>query len=215
MAEPLRLDETLSRLFEANLRWYEALGRVSADYVRAVTGILTDTTLSKAAAAASASAPARPAPPPAQTATLVLEAEAGQLAQGIFMVENRLTRQVSASVVTSVFVDPEQRQVWPTIRVQPGNLTLDPGGRALVQLSALVDEALGEGVRYTGQVSVPGLSDAPIPVVLRRRSTPATRPTASDTAPPQAGDHERPGGNTPPVKAATRTRRARQRPAIK
>jgi hypothetical protein len=211
MAEPLRLDETISRLFEANLRWYEALGRVSADYVRAVSRILTDTAMARTSAAPSVSAPARPVQPAAQAATLVLEAENGQLAKGMFMVENRLGRQVSASVVTSAFTDPEQRQVWPTIRVQPGNMTLDPGGRALVQITALVNEALGENIRYAGHISVPGLSDTPIPVALRRLPTFAPPPSSSESASSTANDLETPDAGAPAVNAPKRRRTARRR----
>ena len=211
MAEPLRLDETISRLFEANLRWYEALGRVSADYVRAVSRILTDTAVSRTSATTPAAAPARPAQPAAQAATLVLEAETGQLAKGMFMVENRLGRQVSASVVTSAFVDPDQRQVWPTIRVQPGNVTLDPGGRALVQITALADETLGENIRYAGHISVPGLSDAPIPVVLRRLAASAPSTSAGETASSAADDRETPDAGAPAAKVSKRRRTARRR----
>jgi len=211
MAEQLRLDETISRLFEANLRWYEALGRVSADYVRAVSRILTDTAVSRIPGASPA--PARAAQPAAQAATLVLEAETGQLARGMFMVENRLGRQVSATVVTSAFVDPEQRQVWPTIRVQPGNLTLDPGGRALVQITALADDTLGENIRYAGHISVPGLSDAPIPVVLRRLPISAPAPSSTVNAPSAADDRETPEAGAPAAKVTRRRRTGRRRPA--
>jgi hypothetical protein len=133
-----------------------------------------------AAAATAAPAPPRPAtasPTPSPVA-LVLEAEAGQVAQGVVMVENRLSRRVSATVVTSAFSSGTGEEIWPTLRVQPGTIDLEPGGRTLVQVGALVDERLETGMRYRGQVTVPGLSDTPIPVVLQRRPSQTAAPAA-------------------------------------
>jgi len=176
MADRPGFDDTLKRVFDANLRCYEGLSRVTADYLQALARVWTEAGASVIGSAASAAvrpAAAPPAPPPAappSPVALVLEAESGQIAQVVVMVENKLHRQVSATVVTSPFSSRVGEEIRPTLRVQPGTITLEPGGRALVQISALVDDRLESGVRYRGEVTVPGLSDTPIPVMLRRRS---------------------------------------------
>ena len=192
MAERIRFDDTIKRVFDANLQAYEGLSRVTAEYLQALARVWVDagtTVLSRATAAPSPAAPSSGAASPASAPTpspiaLVLEAEAGQVAQGVVMVENRLARRVSATVVTSAFSSGGGDEIRPTLRVQPGTVTLEPGGRALVQVGALVDERLAAGVRYQGSLTVPGLSDTPIPVVLQRR---APQPAEPVTAPAAAG----------------------------
>jgi len=187
MAERLRFDDTLKRVFDANLQCYEGLSRVTAEYLQTLARVWMEagtSVLGRAATAATAApAPPRPAtaPPTPSPVALVLEAEAGHVAQGVVMVENRLLRRVSATVVTSAFSSGAGEEIWPTLRVQPGTIDLEPGGRALVQVGALVDERLETGMRYRGQVTVPGLSDTPIPVVLQRRPSQTVAP-----APPPA-----------------------------
>jgi len=195
MAEPIRFDETLRRLFEANLRCVEALGRAGADYIQSLSRVWRDAGLPGFPVRSAPLPPpqARPAPT-ASAATLLLEAAAGELAQGVFMVENRLARAGSASVVTSAFAGESGAEVWPTMRVQPGEIRLEPGARTLVQISALIDERLDTGVRYRGHVSVPGLSDTPIPIVVRRRFSPAV--------PPARHAEILPTSTVPPVAAA-------------
>jgi len=181
MAERLRVEDTVKRVLDANLHCYEGLARVTAEYVQALGRVWIDAfapALGRVAASATA-APQSSAPPAPPSAALVLEAEAGQIAQGVVMVENRLPRRVSATVITSAFSSGAGEDIWPSLRVQPGTITLEPGARALVQIGALVDDRLIAGVQYRGQVTVPGLSDTPIPVVLLRRpSEPGAPPVA-------------------------------------
>jgi hypothetical protein len=177
MAESIRASETIKRMFDANLRYYEALSRVTTDYIRALTSALSDSGVSTPWVPTPTPTAAKESLPPSRAA-LVLEAEAGQLAQGVFMVDNRLSRVVTATVTTSAFATADGHPVWPTLRVQPGTVTLQPGARALVQIAALIDDALVVGTSYQGEVSVSGLSDTPIPVVLRRL------PSSSQPSPP-------------------------------
>jgi hypothetical protein len=202
MADPIRFDDTLKRVFDANLQAYEGLSRVMADYVQTLarvwmeagTSVLGRAAAAPASAARSASASAPPPPraasavpqPPSPVA-LVLEAKAGEVAQGVVMVENRLPRRVTATVVTSAFSNEAGEEIWPTLRVQPGTVDLEPGARTLVQIGALVDDRLEAGVRYRGQVTVPDLSDTPIPVVLQRTPTGAV-PTSAPPEPVQSAE---------------------------
>lgn len=173
MADKLPFDEPLRRAVDANMKYYEALGRVTQDYWKAIFGILRELPVrfgsaqpSSARQAPASSTPAAPVTAP----TLVLEAEAGGEAQGMFLVENRLSRVVSTAVVVSAFTNPSGRAVQPTMRIEPGVITLPPGGRTLVQIYTTLDDTLETDVPYRGELNVPGLSESGIPVLLRRKA---------------------------------------------
>jgi hypothetical protein len=178
MPDKLSIEEPVRRALDANLRYYRALGEVTQEYVQALLGVWRDLpirlsslgSLGSPPVAASAATGTR-GTPSGGTAILVLEAEAGQEAESVFMVENRLPRQVSTTVVTSPFLDPSGRDVQPALRILPGVVTLDPGARTLVRIVAVVTDDWAIDVPYRGTVQVPGLSDSAIPVVLRRRAT--------------------------------------------
>ena len=213
MADPIQLPEPLKQIVDANLGYYRALGRVTADYVKALGQVWTDaasavipglTGSSGGAGATGATARATAAPAsrraPAATASpvppaVVLEAEAGQSAQAVFMVNNELARAVTATVHASDFTAPDGRPVRPALRVQPGTVALEPGGRMLVQLSVFVDEQLEPGVGYRGEVSVPGLSETPVPVLLRRKATVAEPAATAPAEAPVASARPKRGGN--------------------
>jgi hypothetical protein len=175
MVEKSSLEEPLRRAMEANLRYYEALGGITQDYVKALLGVFRDMPIRIGKGSGTTAATAKPAAKPANAtvsasaATLVLEAAAGSEAQGVFLVENKLSRTVSTAVMMSEFADPSGRAVRPVLRVVPNVVTLEPGGRTLVQIIAEVSGDLETDVPYRGEVSVPGLSDHGIPVMLRRR----------------------------------------------
>ena len=175
MADKPGFEEPLRRAIEANIRYYEALGKVTQDYFKALAGVFGDFPLRIRLPGTSAKQPTTPQPPPspatasASAATLVLEADAGAEAQGVFLVENRLNRTVSTAVMTSAFADPSGRAITPALRVVPNVVTLEPGGRTFVQIIAPVSTNLEPDVPYRGEVTVPGLSDHGIPVLLRRR----------------------------------------------
>jgi hypothetical protein len=170
MADKLPFEEPFRRAVEANLRYYEALGQVTQEYWKALFGIMKNLPVRLGGGGASSTSTAPPASStaPASAATLVLEGQAGSEAQGVFMVENRLPRTVSTAVVTSAFTDPSGRAVQHPLRIVPNVITLEPGGRTLVQIFATVAESLEPDVTYRGEVNVPGLSEHGIPVLLRR-----------------------------------------------
>lgn len=175
MPDRLSIEEPVRRAIDANLRYYKALGEVTQEYMQSLLDVLRDLpirlgSLGSTPAGASASMAAR-ATSSGGSANLVLEAEAGQEAESVFLVENRLPRQVSTTVVTSPFLDPSGRDVRPALRILPGVVTLDPGARTLVRIVAVVTDDWAIDVPYRGTVQVPGLSDHAIPVVLRRRPT--------------------------------------------
>src|SRR5262249_32851387 len=89
-----QVEEVWRRVVQANLRYYEAVGRVSVDYVRAVAGAVGSLGAGLPASVATTRPSAHSAPLPgagSSAPALVLEAEAGETAVGAFIVENLLT----------------------------------------------------------------------------------------------------------------------------
>ncbi|MGH7504394.1 MAG: hypothetical protein ACRELX_02030 [Longimicrobiales bacterium] len=185
MADKLPFEEPLRRVMDANLRYYEALGQITQEYWKAVFGVFRELPIRLGAPRPSGASPAATPNPtaPASAATLVLEGTAGDEAQGVFMVENRLSRMVSTAVVVSAFSDPSGRTLHPTLRVSPGVVSLQPGGRTLVQIGAVIPDDFEPDVAYRGEVTVPGLSEHGIPVLLRRApSAEAAKPSGGEAA---------------------------------
>jgi hypothetical protein len=100
---------------------------------------------------------------------LVLEAEAGDAALGVFMVENLLGEKVSAPVTTTPFADSEGREVQPELSFDPDVVTLEPGEQMLVRVAVAIDDAFEPEIAYRGDVRVPGPVGTHVPLVLRRR----------------------------------------------
>jgi hypothetical protein len=95
---------------------------------------------------------------------------------GVFMVENTTPRQLSIPVTVSAFLDPHGREINPAVAIRPDVIVLDPGDQLVVQVAAAVDETLEPDVRYHAEISVPGLSETRIPIVVRRRPSATPRP---------------------------------------
>ena len=191
--------DILRRAWRANLDYYRALGEVTTVYLRAVSKIVGDVLAPTARPDGVEIRPMmRPAARrdtvssdleatgvrPAPRAALVLEAEAGSIAGGVFMVGNSLPREVTAAVEVTPFAAAGRPDVRPLLQIEPALVVLEPGGQTLVQLWAAVDDSLAPGVAYRAEIRVPGMSDEAIPVLLRRRE--AEGPAAQTDAPPVA-----------------------------
>lgn len=165
------LADALRDAAEAGIQYYSRLGRLAVDLAEA---------LLPAAARLQPSArpherPSAAGPGRAQAAgetarTIVVEAEAGKRGLGVFMVENTSGETVSGPLTVSGFTGPSGKKVRPTVTFSPDLVTLDPGDQVLVQVAALVDEALEPDVRYRAEISVPTLSGTRIPLVIRRHA---------------------------------------------
>ena len=193
------MEEVWRRVVEANLRYYEALGRLSLDYVRSVAGAVGDLRGPRAGVSAT-SPPRRPEPAsgageaPASTA-MVLEADAGASALGAFLVENLLEDRISAPVVASTFVGPTGHEVQPRLVFDPEVVTLEPGEQVLVRAVAAIDEDLEAGAAYRGEVSVPGLGSRGVSIVVRRRPADGPRPRTRRASRPSSASTRRRGGD--------------------
>jgi hypothetical protein len=166
------LGDVMRRAVETNFRYYEAVGRVTVDYLRALSGVFTEArrTMPGWQFGPSPSAPNATSAPSA--AAVVLEGAPGAEARGAFVVTNDLPRRVVAPVMVSTFRDERDEEASIPLRIEPGLLQLDAGAHQVVQVIAAVSDALREGATYRAELSVPELSTARIPVLLRRAAAP-------------------------------------------
>jgi hypothetical protein len=153
---------------EAGIRYYTKMGGLALALAEALVPALGElrpaVRMSPEAEGASSAPPVEPTAP-----TIVIEAAAGRSGLGVFMVENTTARKVSAPVGVSTFVDAGGREVRPVVKFAPDLVSLEPGDQVLVQVAAAVDDTLEPGVRYQAEISIPRLSSAAIPIVVRRR----------------------------------------------
>jgi len=165
---------------EAGLRYWGRLGRLAFESVTVLVPLVAELRPGEPGQAAQPGQAALPEHSTAAARTILLEAEAGQTGLGVFMVENTTPQQLSIPVSVSPFRDPKGREVQPAVGFRPDEIVLEPGDQLVVQVAAAVDETLEPDVRYRAEISVPGLSEARIPIVVRRR--PSGRARASRQA---------------------------------
>jgi hypothetical protein len=154
---------------DAGLRYWGTLGRLAFESITALVPVVAELRPADVEPAGELAA--------AIPKTILVEAEAGQSGMGVFLVENTTSAQLSIPVSVSSFHDPDGREVTPAVAFRPNVITLDPGDQQVVQVAAAVDESLEPDVRYHAFISVPGLSETQIPIVVRRRSAAAPRAT--------------------------------------
>jgi len=169
------MEDVVKRAFDANMRYWETVGRAATEYVQAVTKIWADVPITwtpgaspkaaangvPAAAAAGAASTAAPA--------LLLEGFAGAQARATIMVSNDLDREAEAQISVSSLRGPDGRFIAMEIRTIPETVKLAAGARVPVTLAADITDALAAGADYHGEINVPGLSPRGVPLVLRRR----------------------------------------------
>jgi hypothetical protein len=118
---------------------------------------------------------------------MVLEGEAGARAFGLFVVENKLAKEVTTQVAVGPLIDPDGQEIPSVLRFEPGIITLAPGEQVVAKVSAKISRGLVSGVRYLGEISIPGISGASIPIIVRRKPTTRTsdgvvKPNTGNTA---------------------------------
>jgi len=171
VADQTPLESVLRRAYDANVRYWEIVGRATSDYVQTVSKLWTEAPFTWV--------PGRFAGSPATTgqsgdgsaAALVLEGLAGTEVRAAVMLSNDLGREVEAAVVASALVGPGGDSAGLKLRTDPEVVRLAPGARAPVTLMVDITDRLAVGADYRGEVNVPGLSPRGLPVVVRR--TPA------------------------------------------
>jgi hypothetical protein len=120
------------------------------------------------------------------SATMVLEGEGGSRAFGLFVVENKLPKEVTTQVAVGPLVDPEGNEIPSVLRFEPGVITLAPGEQVIAKVSAHISRGLEVGVRYQGEISVPGIAGARIPIIVRRKLTTKSATVIGEASPASA-----------------------------
>jgi hypothetical protein len=172
MSEPVEIMDVWRRTLEATVRFYSTIGELAVDYLQS---LLASTTTLETTPTSKTDAPG-PAPPMSQAApitksprpmsTMVLEAADGTQAVGVFLVENLLSRPVTAAPAASELMGEDGRKVKSSLIFQPPSMTLAPGEQTLVRVVASFGKNMRPGVRYQGEIRVPGLLGTSIPLAL-------------------------------------------------
>ncbi len=214
MSQPVQLTDVWRRSLDATVQFYSALGALAVDCLET---LLATTDISNSRSISDAKAPtpgvinqaATTAPNPAPVSMMVLEAEVGRRAVGVFLVENGFSRAVSASATASAFVDDEGNEINPNVEFQPACVTLEPGQQILVKVLASISKDMPAGIRYRGEIGVPGLMGTRIPVVLGRTGTAkATGSKKARNTSPAGARSRTPGRNAPRGKFKKRSAKA-------
>lgn len=165
-------DDVIRKAIDLNVRYYSSMGRLAVDYWRDLFAAMAEPVKAAVSSAQSSSPNSQTGSAPAnsaKSAVMVMEAEAGSVAQGVFMVENRLNTEVDSTVVASFFKDPAGVAVQPAFAFDPPRVALKPHEQILVSVSTTIGPDLEPDTRYVGEFVVPGLKGTSVPVVLRSR----------------------------------------------
>src|SRR5206468_2124159 len=94
--------------------------------------------------------------------------------------ENTTADRVSVPIAISPFRNAAGQELSPAVAFRPEAIVLDPGDQLVVQVAVAVDGTLEPEVRYRAEISVPGLSQTRIPIVVRRRASVAPKRQAKN-----------------------------------
>ena len=174
MTEPIQLTDVWRRSLEATVQFYSAMGKLAFDCLETLlatarnSNSLVNPDRNRPTSVSVDREAGSTKPNPVPVSMMVLEGEAGKKALGVFLVENGFSRAVSASATASTFVDDDGKEINPTVEFQPASIRLEPGEQILVKVMASIDKDIPVGIRYRGEIGVPGLMGTRIPVVLGR-----------------------------------------------
>jgi hypothetical protein len=225
MSESSALDKILQTAVDANARYYSILGEFAGslmDSVLSTAGSLRpefqvkrDSPSPADEGAESSQAMLRAgktvAPQPAVAPTMVLEGPAGASATGFFVIQNKLQKKVTRRVEFAPLLDPSGKKVKSGLVFHPGKVTLGPGQQVIAKVTARISPALAADVRYHGEIRVPGMAGARIPIAVVRTASasPAVRARAHNsshtlTALPKKRGLRTPSPPTPRKRASRR-----------
>ncbi len=194
MSKPTPLTDALSRALEANLRYTAAATRLASRALESAFSLAADMTpgiasvkqaVAEAANRAASVQQAVVQPVAAQKAAapaIVLEGKVGETATGFFVVENSLPHEISTPVEVSTLIAPDGRQVQSALRFEPGVISLAAGEQVVARVTAKISSRLVPGQCYEGEIVVPGVAGARIPIVLRRKIDVPTQKAKKKTA---------------------------------
>jgi hypothetical protein len=175
MSEPFALSKALSRVFDANRRYTALATRLASAALESAFSAASQTDPQAAVAGKPKvqhrfDRPPEPSGQP-EPAAILLEGEAGSTAVGFFVVENSLPHEISTRVEVSPLAASDGRQIQSALRFDPGNISLGAGEQVVARVTTKISRRLVAGTRYQGEILVPGVAGARIPIVLRRKAT--------------------------------------------
>lgn len=218
MSEPIQLSDVWRRSLEATVQFYSAMGKLAFDCLETLLATAGNSNSNEGGdahrpASVSVHREASSTTPTPVAVSMVLEAEVGKKALGVFLVENGFARAVSASATASSFVDDHGNEINPNVEFEPSSITLEPGEQILVKVLATIEKDMPAGIRYRGEIGVPGLMGTRIPVVLGRtaeakaKGSKKSRATSPGSPPARAGSSTN-GRNSPRRKPKKRAANA-------
>ncbi len=171
MREGSSLGRMVGRALEANLRSVALAARVANSVAGAAITALSrggDRAIATAGRIVQQKQLAPPLQPqPAQSAIL-LEGAAGSKPTALFLLENHLPHEVSASVEITPLLTPSGRKLKSTLRIDKQKIVLAPLQQVVARISAPITKKFVTGEQYTGEIQVQGIPGASVPLVLRR-----------------------------------------------
>jgi hypothetical protein len=205
MSEPSALGKALSRVLDANLRYTLLATRLATTALESAFSVTSR--IGQAAAIRQAATQERVEPAEASgrpgPAAILLEGKAGSTAVGFFVVENSLPHEISTPVEVSPLTAPDGQQIQSALSFDPGRICLGAGEQVVARVTAKISRRLAAGERYQGEIRVPGVAGARIPIVLRRKAEATPRKPGrkkSESVPKAAGKKR------PPARQPTRKR---------
>jgi hypothetical protein len=173
MSKASSLSKALSRALDANLRCTGLATRLATTALESAFSVASEIG-PKAASIRQAVTPRRAASPAVdsgqpRSAAILLEGDAGSTAVGFFVVENSLPHEITTRVEVSPLIAPGGRQIQSALRFDPGTISLAAGEQVVARVTAKISRRLVVGARYQGEILVPGVAGARIPIVLRRK----------------------------------------------
>jgi hypothetical protein len=208
MADRPDLGDAWRNAMAANMRYYEAWGRIVTEWLRDLAEVgrgLQGSPAGQASpgqpagSAAMWHAPAAAEPAVSQPANqgagpgaaLVLEASVGEDAVGAFLVENQFGRPVETQLIADQVIEPGGAALPVLLQFDPAVVSLAPGERCVVRVRLTIPEAFVPGTDYRTVIRGPDLPGTSIPVVLRRAEQAASlaEPQPATVGGPKVTDH--------------------------
>lgn len=171
MTERSSLGRMMGQALEANLRYVTLATKVANSVAGAAF-----TSLSRGGdrpvAASGKIAQQKQLPPPAQPqaaqSAILLEGAAGSKPTALFLLQNHLPHEVSASVEITPLLTPSGRKLKSKLQLEKKKIVLAPGQQVVARIGAPITTKFVTGEKYTGEIRVQGIPGASVPLVLRR-----------------------------------------------
>jgi hypothetical protein len=171
MSEGSSLGRIIGRALEANLRSVALATRVANSVAGAAFTTLSRTGDRPVAAAGRVVQQKQLAPPQqpqAAQSAILLEGAAGSKPTALFLLQNHLPHEVSASVEITPLLTPSGRKLKSKLQIENQEIVLAPGQQVVARISAPITAKFVTGEQYTGEIRVQGIPGASVPLVLRR-----------------------------------------------